>query len=111
MPLTGWIMSSARGFPVSWFSLYQLPDLVPKSRDTLRRYGDDSRGAGVALALTVALHIAGALKHHFVLKDDTLRRMLPFGTDHSRCGCRRVLAPAVARAAGSAYTRSRRRAR
>jgi cytochrome b561 len=26
----------------------------------------------------VALHIAGALKHHLVLKDDVLRRMLPF---------------------------------
>ena len=31
MPLTGWTMSSARGFPVSWFNLLQLPDLVPKS--------------------------------------------------------------------------------
>lgn len=33
----------------------------------------------IALGLTVSLHIAGALKHHFVLQDDTLRRMLPFG--------------------------------
>jgi cytochrome b561 len=30
------------------------------------------------LGAVVALHVAAALKHHFVLKDDTLRRMLPF---------------------------------
>src|SRR5207248_4153792 len=32
MPLSGWMMSSARGFPVSWFGFFQLPDLVPKSK-------------------------------------------------------------------------------
>src|SRR3979411_2309551 len=32
MPLTGWMMTSARGFPVSWFGFFQLPDLVPKNR-------------------------------------------------------------------------------
>ena len=32
VPLTGWTMSSARGFPVSWFGLFQLPDLVPKDK-------------------------------------------------------------------------------
>ena len=32
MPLTGWVMSSARNFPVSWFGLVQLPDLVAPNR-------------------------------------------------------------------------------
>ena len=104
MPLTGWIMSSARGFPVSWFSLYQLPDLVPKSRVLYDAMVTTHSVLAVALAMTVALHIAGALKHHFVLKDDTLRRMLPFGRITLAAVASAVLAPAVARAAGPAYT-------
>ncbi|HET9105842.1 MAG TPA: YceI family protein [Steroidobacteraceae bacterium] len=79
MPLTGWIMSSARGFPVSWFDLFQLPDLVPKSSALYDAMVITHATLASALAVVVALHIAGAIKHHFVLKDDTLRRMLPFG--------------------------------
>jgi cytochrome b561 len=79
MPLTGWIMSSAHGFPVSWFNLYQLPDLVPKSEALFNAMVVTHATLAIALALVVTLHIAAALKHHYVLKDDTLRRMLPFG--------------------------------
>jgi cytochrome b561 len=104
MPVSGWIMSSARGFPVSWFSLYQLPDLVPKSRTLYDSMVTTHAVLAIALALTVALHIAGALKHHFVLKDDTLRRMLPFGRITLAVAAGAMLAPAAARAAGPAYT-------
>ena len=79
MPFTGWIMSSARGFPVSWFNLYQLPDLVPKSEALYHAMVMTHAALAIGLAATVTLHIAAAFKHHFVLKDDTLRRMLPFG--------------------------------
>jgi cytochrome b561 len=78
MPLVGWIASSARSFPVSWFGLVQLPDLIGPNRplyDTLMacHYWMSWLLVGIA-----ALHIAAALKHHFVLKDTVLRRMLPF---------------------------------
>jgi cytochrome b561 len=77
-PLTGWIMSSARGFPVSWFNLFQLPDLVAKNRQLY----DFMVATHVTLAWTLAtiagLHLLAALKHHFVMKDTVLRRMLPF---------------------------------
>lgn len=77
MPLTGWTMSSARGFPVSWFNLFELPDLVPKSQGLYDTLVATHAVLACALAIVVALHIAGAVKHHFVLRDDTLRRMLP----------------------------------
>jgi len=38
----------------------------------------------VVLGAVVALHVAAALKHHFWLRDDTLRRMLPFFTPTQR---------------------------
>ncbi|HEX5207892.1 MAG TPA: YceI family protein [Steroidobacteraceae bacterium] len=78
MPLTGWMMTSARGFPASWFNVFQLPDFVPKSESLYDAMVVTHATLASCLAVIVALHIAGALKHHFVLKDDTLRRMLPF---------------------------------
>jgi cytochrome b561 len=78
MPLTGWAMSSARKFPVSWFNLVQLPDFVAPDRalyDTLHTIHATLAWTLVGVA---TLHAAAAFKHHFVLKDDVLRRMLPF---------------------------------
>jgi cytochrome b561/polyisoprenoid-binding protein YceI len=103
MPLTGWIMSSARGFPVSWFGVLQLPDLVPKSDALYDAMIRTHAALAIGLALTVALHIAGALKHHFVLKDDTLRRMLPFGRMTLAVLAGTLVAAPAARAAGPAY--------
>lgn len=78
IPLSGWTMSSARGFPVSWFGFFQLPDLVPKSRPLYEALVTTHVTLVCVLLAVVALHIAGALKHHFVHKDDVLKRMLPF---------------------------------
>lgn len=78
LPLTGWTMSSARGFPVSWFGFFTLPDLVPKSRPLYEALVMTHHTLAWFLFAVVALHVAGALKHHFVHKDDVLRRMLPF---------------------------------
>ena len=77
-PLTGWMMSSARGFPVSWFGFLQLPDLVPKNDALYNAMKETHDTLALALYAIVFLHVAAALKHHFMLKDDVLRRMLPF---------------------------------
>jgi polyisoprenoid-binding protein YceI len=97
-------MSSARGFPVSWFHLFQLPDLVPKNEALYNVLVRTHAALAIALACTVALHIAGALKHHFVLEDDTLRRMLPSGRTTVAVLAGAMLAAPVARAAGTSYT-------
>jgi cytochrome b561 len=78
MPVTGWMMTSARGFPVSWFNLFQLPDFVPKNQSLYNAMKETHDTLALALYAIVFLHVVAALKHHFVLKDDTLRRMLPF---------------------------------
>jgi cytochrome b561 len=80
MPLSGWMMSSARGFPVSWFGFFQLPDLVPKNQTLFQALLATHHALAWVLGAAVALHVAGALKHHFKLRDDVLRRMLPFTT-------------------------------
>ena len=78
MPLTGWTMSSARGFPVSWFGFIQLPDLVPKNKPLYDALLATHQTLAWVLYVVVALHVLAALKHHFMLKDNVLRRMLPF---------------------------------
>jgi cytochrome b561 len=86
MPLSGWMMSSARGFPVSWFGFFprswfgsvQLPDLVPKNKPLYDFMLTTHEALQWVLYTIVFLHVAAALKHHFLLKDNVLRRMLPF---------------------------------
>jgi cytochrome b561 len=78
MPLTGWMMSSAKNYSVSWFDQFTWPNLIgPNERafDLLRATHDTLSWLLFALAL---LHILAALKHHFWNKDDVLKRMLPF---------------------------------
>jgi cytochrome b561 len=84
MPLTGWMMSSARSFSVSWFHLFQLPNLVAPDPATFHQMQDLHHLLFKVLVGVAVLHIAGALKHHFIDRNDVLKRMLPFGqrTNH-----------------------------
>jgi cytochrome b561 len=76
-PLLGWTMSSARNFPVSWFGLFTLPDLVSPNRP-LYDFLHETHEVCAKLIFALALvHAAAALKHHFIDKDNVLRRMLP----------------------------------
>lgn len=84
MPLSGWMMSSARGFPVSWFGFFTLPDLVPKDKSLYTALVTTHEVLALVLAVVVTLHVAAALKHHFMLRDDVLRRMLPFTATNQR---------------------------
>lgn len=76
LPMLGWALSSAEGKPVHLFGL-TLPALVSADEDladTLQAW--HLNAAWVLLGL-VSLHVAAALWHHFVLRDEVLRRMLP----------------------------------
>jgi len=78
MPLTGWAMSSARSFPVSWYGIVQLPDFVAHDPALYQTLHTTHAVLAWSLGAIAVLHVAAALKHHFVLKDDVLKRMLPF---------------------------------
>ena len=77
MPLSGWALSSAAGHPVSVFGLFSLPDLVGKDEELAEAMGETHEILGNLIIALIVLHVAGALKHHLVDKDGTLRRMLP----------------------------------
>jgi cytochrome b561 len=79
MPLCGWVMSVAGNRVPSYFGLFQMP-LPIKANKALSEFMDQSHKtiAWILIALIV-LHIAGAIKHHFIDKDNVLKRMLPGG--------------------------------
>jgi cytochrome b561 len=79
MPVTGWLMSSAKNYSVSWFNLFQFPNLVGKSDSIFETTHDLHHLLFKVLVVVAALHVAGALKHHFIDRNDVLKRMLPFG--------------------------------
>ena len=77
-PLLGWLMSSARAFSVSWFGLVTLPDFIEPNNARLRVAARGARDSWRTASPTIAIvHAAAALKHHFLDRDDVLRRMLP----------------------------------
>ena len=77
MPLSGWIMSSAKGVPTVWFGLVQLPDLIEKNKPLGKSLEEVHETIGFTILALVALHVLAALKHHFMDRDDVLARMTP----------------------------------
>ena len=79
VPLSGWTMSSAKGFQTVWFGVLPLPDLVGKNKALGDLLTTLHQGLNLVLATLIATHVAAAVKHHFIDRDATLRRILPFG--------------------------------
>lgn len=77
LPITGWLMSSAAGIPVSLLGTFALPDLVPYDDYLFKRFIEIHKWLGYALIVLIFIHAGAALRHHFLFKDDTLRKMLP----------------------------------
>lgn len=82
VPLSGWVEHAATsGFAPIWWSFGQDLPLVPKSESLAHVFAVLHVILGRVLIIALLLHIAGALKHHVIDRDATLRRMLPGGAD------------------------------
>lgn len=76
LPLTGWLMSSASGLTVSFFGVFLLPNLIGPNPEIIHTLAEVHSWLGYCLIGLIVLHTAAALKHHFINKDDVLRRMI-----------------------------------
>ncbi|MDG4812424.1 cytochrome b [Hydrogenovibrio sp. 3SP14C1] len=77
MPLSGWIMSNSGGDDVAVFDWFVLPAIVPENEWLHEATEEFHEIFGeLILPAIILLHIAGALKHHYIKKDATLNRML-----------------------------------
>jgi len=78
VPLSGWLMSSAKGFQTVYLGLWPIPDLLGKDVEWGERLEAVHEALSNGFLLLLLLHVLAALKHHHVEGDDVMRRMLPF---------------------------------
>lgn len=77
MPITGWLITSAAGLPVSFFGWIVFPDLIAPNENLRILFSELHEWLGYALIAVICLHTGAALKHHFIDKDNVLKGMLP----------------------------------
>ncbi len=77
IPLAGWLMSSAKGFQTVYFGVLPIPDLLAKNKELGETLTLVHRYLNYTMIAIISTHTGAALKHHFVDKDDILRRMWP----------------------------------
>lgn len=77
LPISGFIFSQAGARTVAFFG-WELPKLIadnPALRGPVHSFHE---WLGNAVYFLIGVHVLASLWHHYVSKDDTLRRMLPF---------------------------------
>lgn len=79
VPISGWIMNSAAGFPLQWFGLFNLPSIAPHNHDLHELTESLHEWLFWVLVALAAAHAAAAIYHHMFQRDATLARMFPRG--------------------------------
>jgi cytochrome b561 len=79
VPLSGWLFDSAASLrPLYWWGVLKMPSLTGGPDPALKSFAQSLHETLFwVLVAVAALHVAGALKHHFIDRDDVLRNMLP----------------------------------
>jgi len=77
MPISGWVVNSAAGFPLQWFHLFNLPPIAHKDQALHALARSTHETLFWTLVALVAVHAGAAFMHHLVWHDATLARMLP----------------------------------
>ena len=79
MPIGGWLMLSAKGETIPFYGL-TLPALVPPNEDLAELIEEIHETIGLTGYYLIGLHALAALSHHYLIRDNTLQRMLPGGS-------------------------------
>lgn len=76
MPVLGWLVLSLKSKTIPFFGL-ELPPLAGANSDLAERVQEVHETIGTLGYALIGIHAAAALAHHYILRDDTLKRMLP----------------------------------
>ena len=76
MPVLGWLVLGAKGDPVSILGL-PLPTLIGPDKPLSKSLKEIHETIGTLGYYLIGLHAAAALFHHYLMRDNTLLRMLP----------------------------------
>jgi cytochrome b561 len=74
MPVSGLMMSLFKGYSVSFFNIFTIKAFT-KNQALGSFFAELHEISGILLAIILLGHIFMALFHHFILKDNTLRKM------------------------------------
>ena len=77
MPFSGFTLSEAAGYPIVVYNLFTIPNILPKNLEVAKNAVMVHKYGGFALIGILILHVSAALYHHFILKTNILRRILP----------------------------------
>ena len=77
VPISGYLYTLAAGIPVVYLGLFQLPVFMGPNPELKPILKTIHYVLNMTMAVAVAAHVAAALKHHFIDRDDVLKRMLP----------------------------------
>lgn len=75
-PVSGWLMSMAAGHGIDFYGLFEIPVWIEKNKAISSFFHKIHEIGAFVISGIVVLHILAALRHHFIVKDDTLNRML-----------------------------------
>src|SRR3989338_2610047 len=76
VPLLGWLSLNAAGKPVPFFGL-ELPALIGENKDLAKQIKEVHETIGTLGYYLIGLHVAAALYHQYIMRDNTIVRMLP----------------------------------
>lgn len=76
MPILGWLILSAEGKDIPFFGL-NLPPLMVPNHDAVETFEELHEALGTLFYIVIGMHTAAALAHHYLIKDNTLARILP----------------------------------
>lgn len=78
LPVSGWLLTSVDGDAVSFFGWFTVPSLpVSGGEASEDLIGEIHELLGNVLLVLAGIHVLAGLKHHYIDRDDVLRRMLP----------------------------------
>ena len=78
LPIVGWLVSNAKGFPVSVFGLFDLPTLIGKNLDLADTLGSMHKAGAAVFVFLLIVHVVGAVYHKLKTKEDVISRILPW---------------------------------
>jgi len=78
LPFSGWLLVSAEGDAVSFFNWFNVPALPVPGGEASEDFIEETHEIlGNVLLALAGVHVLAGLKHHFMDRDNVLRRMLP----------------------------------
>ena len=78
LPITGWLLTSVDGDAISFFGWFTVPSLPVPTGEASEDFLEETHELlGNVLLVLAGIHVLAGLKHHYIDRDDVLRRMMP----------------------------------